>query len=258
MKCTVDVITPVYNHAEFIGECIDSVRVSVANSEIDINHIVVDDGSTDRTGDILREKAGSGLSVISFSQNAGHAAARNAGLKQSRADYIFFLDSDDIIFQNSLRYLVGSARRNGAHWIYGDFLRGTADSTYIIGDDYYGWQFESAQKLLTSMFTGRHFFQQNSLFQRTILEDIGGFDESLERAVDFDLCVRLLIAGHIPHYMSGPLYIHRYHDRNMSRIHQSDADLHRRQVAQSYERHKAYLHTILTPQSVSLIERYIS
>ncbi|NEP84931.1 MAG: glycosyltransferase family 2 protein, partial [Okeania sp. SIO3B3] len=90
MPC-VSVIIPAYNRADLIGETVDSV---LAQTHPDIEIIVIDDGSTDNTADVLATY-GSALRVIRQA-NAGQQAARNAGIRAATGDYIAFLDSDDL------------------------------------------------------------------------------------------------------------------------------------------------------------------
>ncbi|GMA60045.1 glycosyltransferase family 2 protein [Alicyclobacillus fastidiosus] len=88
---TVSVVIPVHNHEQFIGETIESV---LNQSHPHIQIIVVDDGSTDGTRNILetyKEK----ITVIR-QMNAGVVAARNSGIQQATGDYVCILDCDDI------------------------------------------------------------------------------------------------------------------------------------------------------------------
>lgn len=88
----VSVIIPTYNRAAVIGRTIDSV---LAQTYPNIEVIVVDDGSTDDTRDVL-SRYDERVRYV-YQQNSGPSAARNRGVAQSTADYIAFLDSDDII-----------------------------------------------------------------------------------------------------------------------------------------------------------------
>ena len=91
----VSVIIPVYNTQFWLRECLDSVlRQTLGDFEV----ICVDDGSTDRSASILQEYAKKDARFrIIFQENQGQSAARNAGLKAARGEYIYFLDSDDYI-----------------------------------------------------------------------------------------------------------------------------------------------------------------
>jgi glycosyltransferase involved in cell wall biosynthesis len=103
------IIIPVYNVARYLHECLDSaINQSYPGFEI----ICVNDGSTDGSGDILYEynKEYEFIKIIS-QENKGLSAARNAGIKAAKGDYIFFLDSDDWIEQDTLKIL--AEQQNG-------------------------------------------------------------------------------------------------------------------------------------------------
>ena len=99
MNIKVSVIIPVYNSEKYIGTCLDSI-INQTLQEIEI--ICVNDGSTDRTSEILqfyREKD-SRIKIIE-QENAGAGAARNYGLRNSSGEYLSFLDADDF-FENDM------------------------------------------------------------------------------------------------------------------------------------------------------------
>ena len=89
--CLISVIIPTFNRVEFISEAIDSV-LSQTYSNFEI--IVVDDGSTDNTKQLLT-KYGSRI-TYDFQENKGVSSARNKGLDIAKGEWIAFLDSDDI------------------------------------------------------------------------------------------------------------------------------------------------------------------
>ncbi|MGL4362387.1 MAG: glycosyltransferase family 2 protein [Cellulosilyticaceae bacterium] len=94
-KCKVSIIVPVYNVEDYLEECLES---AINQSLKDIEIIAVDDGSTDKSSDILKkyEKLHSNVKVIT-QQNKGLSAARNTGIEYAKGEYIYFLDSDDYI-----------------------------------------------------------------------------------------------------------------------------------------------------------------
>jgi len=103
----LSIIIPVYNTEEYIRQCIDSV-MNIKNIETEI--IAVNDGSTDRTKDILEEYTENHDRIKVITQeNQGASAARNTGIKASTGDYIYFLDSDDwvdtVSFEKIIRQL---------------------------------------------------------------------------------------------------------------------------------------------------------
>lgn len=99
----IAVITPTRNRREAVLRAIDSVR---AQSFADWEHVVVDDGSTDGTGQALAERTGDRLRVLSLPQWRGANAARNLGIRASRAPLVTFLDSDDVFLPERLERIV--------------------------------------------------------------------------------------------------------------------------------------------------------
>ena len=87
---TISVIIPTYNYARFLAEAIDS---ALGQSYAPLEIIVVDDGSTDATSEVLAAY-GDRIRVLR-QKNQGVAMARNAGIAAARGDYLAFLDSDD-------------------------------------------------------------------------------------------------------------------------------------------------------------------
>ncbi len=109
MKVKISVIIPVYNVEKYLGECLDSV---VNQSFKDIEIICVDDGSTDKSLEILQEyKRKDDRFVILQQRHAGAGAARNHGLKLAEGKYIQFLDSDDYFEPTLLEELYTRAEK---------------------------------------------------------------------------------------------------------------------------------------------------
>lgn len=97
---SVSVVIPVYNVEKYLNECMDSI-VNQTLSDIEI--ICINDGSTDNSLDILQEYASCDDRIIIFNQkNQGHAVATNKGIEMARGEYLFLMDSDDILKLNAL------------------------------------------------------------------------------------------------------------------------------------------------------------
>lgn len=104
MEPVVSVIIPVYNVEDYLAECLDSIRnQTLKNIEI----ICVDDGSTDNSLNILCQIANedSRISVLA-EKNSGQSAARNFGIQVARGQYLYYMDSDDLLEPDALRFLV--------------------------------------------------------------------------------------------------------------------------------------------------------
>jgi glycosyltransferase involved in cell wall biosynthesis len=251
----IAVITPCYNRAKFLPECIKSVSLSNTFGLCEIEHIIVDDASTDNSWEILDQLKTPKLRIYKLSQNKGPAFARNFAVSQSAADFIFCLDSDDVLFQNSLFSLLTLALDKKADWVYGDVIRGDRELRYQIGRDFYGWKFNTIEDVLTSMYKNEHFFQGNCLFSRTAFEKAGRYDDTRHIAEDFDLFTRMLLRGYFPYYLPSPLYIFRIHDNNLSQPYFKKIKNHQEDILVLYAKYKDKLKAALSSDSVAAIEK---
>src|ERR1700681_359089 len=101
MNPRVTVLMPVFNRERFVGEAIESV---IGQDFTEFELLIVDDGSTDRTPQLLREWArrDSRIVIVTSPVNQGIPTALNAGLRHARAPYVARLDSDDIMMPRRL------------------------------------------------------------------------------------------------------------------------------------------------------------
>lgn len=108
----LSIIVPGYNVEQYISDCLDSI---VDQTFTDYEVILVDDGSPDKTGDIMDEYASKYEKFrVVHTLNGGLSVARNRGLAISTGEYIAFVDSDDILLPDSYELLVSSLDKNGA------------------------------------------------------------------------------------------------------------------------------------------------
>ena len=103
----VSVVIPTYNHANYLGRAIKSVRdQSYANWEV----IVIDNHSTDNTDEIIANIADPRIVYFKIHNNGIIAASRNAGMRAAKGDWIAFLDSDDFWYQEKLSVVINTIR----------------------------------------------------------------------------------------------------------------------------------------------------
>ena len=108
----ISIIVPVYNVEKHLPRCIDSI---LAQREVALELVLVDDGSTDGSGAVCDGYAArDGRVCVIHQRNAGVSAARNAGIERARGDFVGFVDSDDEIACDMYAYLLGLALQNGA------------------------------------------------------------------------------------------------------------------------------------------------
>lgn len=117
---TISIIIPVYNKTEYLKECLKS---ALGQTEDDLEVICVDDGSTDGSAEIVERFAGNDRRIRIIRQpNLGAGAARNAGIKVARGEYIAFLDADDFYPSNdTLARIYAAAKANNADICGGSF-----------------------------------------------------------------------------------------------------------------------------------------
>lgn len=185
---SVSVIIPTYNRAALIGRTIESV---LGQTYPHVEIIVVDDGSTDDTRKVLAQY-GERIHYI-YEQNAGPSTARNRGARASRADYIGFLDSDDLMLPNKLERQVA-------------YLDAHPDMDIVLC----GWRRTRrdgstraclsvpTDRILESiLLSGVHGFLATAvpLMRRTSFDRTPGFDESLPSREDQDFWMQAALAG---------------------------------------------------------------
>lgn len=181
----VSVIIPTYNRAWIISEAIDSVLTQdYPNFEL----IIVDDGSTDETRAVL-DKYRDKVNVI-YQENHGVSAARNTGILQSNGEYIAFLDSDDLWEDKKLSCQVDFFVENPDAlicqteeiWI----RNGKRVNPKVKHKKPSGMIFEPSLHLCLVS-------PSAVMIKKTLLEDIGLFDESLLSCEDYDLWLRISV-----------------------------------------------------------------
>lgn len=184
MTPTVSVVIPTYNSAHFLREAIASVH---AQQWPALEIIIVDDGSTDDTAAVVNSLAGQGELRFIRQENAGAAAARNAGIAAAQGEWIAFLDADDVWLPQKL------SRQFGALEKLPDAVFSFCEVQVLLEN---GIQRDlsrpkSNQPLLIQLLSGNIFATPSVLVRRDCLSEIGTFDARLRTGEDWDLWLRL-------------------------------------------------------------------
>lgn len=202
------VILATYNRAGIIE---DSIRSILAQTHRAFELIIVDDGSTDGTEQLLRERYAAELAegrivYIRFSRNLGVSAARNAGLLAARNPWIAYVDSDNVV---DARFLDAFARRivvnDGTLTFYARFLQESVPR--IVGKPF------NLQELRRSNYIDLGVFVHHII----CFHELGGFDVSLRRLVDWDLILKYL-HRHPPAFIGEVLMTYRDRDRDSAKL----------------------------------------
>ena len=131
----VSVVIPIYNVEEFLNECLDSI---VYQTLEDIEIICVNDGSTDNSLDILNSYAKNDNRFIIISQeNGGHAVATNLGMSLAKGEYLYLMDSDDILKITALEETYNYAKEKNADFILFQSLNYDMDENKYYKTDIY-------------------------------------------------------------------------------------------------------------------------
>lgn len=214
------VIIPVYNRAYLVEATIDSV---LAQDFKDYEIIAVDDGSTDRSGDVIQQYRDQVIYVRQ--ENMGEGAARNSGIQKARGAYLAFLDSDDLWFPWTLS-------------TYKKVIDGNKYPALVIGE---GVTFSDEAELITHTNT-HHSFDTFSDYYATagspffcpcaggtvvatkMAKEVGGFFPMRYNASDQDFVFKLGTAPGFIHVTTPPTFAYRQHESNI--VKNNDKNFH--------------------------------
>ena len=201
----VSVITTTYNGLPFLSEAIQSVLDQVF---ADFEYIIVDDGSTDATAEVVADVRDPRLRYIKR-ERMGRAAALNLALQEAKCRYVANLDADDCMLPERL------AQQKA-------FLDVNSD-VGMVGSAYYLRRPDGSETVMTlpltdadlrqHLFVGYPFVHSAVMYRREALVMAGGFNESLSCSIDYDACVRVAQRARLTN-LPEPLVVRRVHQRN--------------------------------------------
>lgn len=185
----VSVIIPTRNRVELLRR---SVSSALAQSEVEVEVIVVDDDSTDGTADMLAALNDDRLHALRPSNRRGLGAARNAGIERAGSPWLAFLDDDDLWSPDKLRRQLDACMRTGAAFGYGGVVaideRGEPLSVLTL---------PAPDGLLDALLALNVIpaGASNVIARSSLVRKLGGFDEQFSHVADWDLWIRLAEAA---------------------------------------------------------------
>lgn len=196
----ISIITSCYNRERTIRGCVESV---LAQSYHNIEYIIVDGASTDRTVDVIRDTIAGKESQVKFisEPDGGMYEAINKGIRMATGDVIGLVHSDDFLYSpQTVSHIVERMRLTGADFLYGDGLFVSPDDTdkvvrNWIGGDYRLWKVRHGWLPL----------HPTCYIRRDVMLARGLYNETYKIAADSDLLFRYLLGGDLT-----VTYLHEY------------------------------------------------
>lgn len=183
----VSVVIPTYNRAKLIGKTLRSVLgQSYDNFEI----IVVDDGSTDNTKDVVNKFKDERIRYIRHEKNKGAPTARNTGIKAAKGEYIAFQDSDDEWLpqklEKQMKAFENAPQKLGV--VYTGLTKIVDDTKEYIP---YSWVAQKEGDIHKELLKGNFIATPSIVVRKECFEKVGMFDRKLPRLQDYELALRL-------------------------------------------------------------------
>lgn len=212
------IVIPAYNAQATLQSC---VRSALGQTESDLEVVIVDDGSRDRTGEVARGFTDPRVTVVT-QPNGGLPAARNAGVRRARAEIVCFLDADDLLLPHYLQTVSATlSARPDADFVYCDAytfddrtrrVRKHTTTHYVRRPS----PAPTAPDGMLEELIKRNFIIIPVAVRRPVIEAAGLFDEAMTAAEDWDMWLRLTAAGHLAVEAPMPLGLRREHPSQMS------------------------------------------
>jgi glycosyltransferase involved in cell wall biosynthesis len=215
-KPTVSIIIPTYNRRQLIARSIKSV---LNQTYRDFELIIVDDGSTDDTSEVVAGFNDERIRYIRCEENRGEAAARNMGIKVARCVYIAYQDSDDEWLPEKLarqmELLEDAPPQLGV--IYTGFWKTENHRRIYIP---FSWVNQKNGDIHQELLKGNFIGSPVVLIKKECFDRVGLFDERLRNLVDWEMWLRISKCYHFK-YINEPLVIAHYHSDNVSSNHRA-------------------------------------
>ena len=227
----VSAIMPVYNGDRYLSEAIESV---LAQTEHNIEIIVIDDGSTDNTGKIAQSYKDN-ISYM-YQSNSGAPSARNRGLEMARGEFIAFLDADDLWSKNKLELQLGYLSQDPSI----EIVLGYQQIMQLIGVKDENNTFENIAYPSMTLQLGA------GLFRKSAFEKVGKFNPELRYADDWDWFMRGRELGISMRMYPETVLFYRRHDRNLTNHKELDNHYTIRMLKKSLDRRRQQNHGLAT------------
>jgi hypothetical protein len=187
----VTVVIPTHNRLRLLRR---TVQLALNQREVDLRVLVVDDGSEDGTGEAMARHADPRVEVLRLDPVGHPARVRNAGLDRVTSEWVAFLDDDDLWAPDKLRMQLGALRRQpDTNWSAVSSIRFSVPGYRLCG----GERVPRADSLFPNLLRRNTIPGGGSsvVARADLIRDLGGFAEDSPRSEDWDMWIRLAVAG---------------------------------------------------------------
>lgn len=209
-KPEVSVVIATYNMGRYLAEAVNSV---LAQPDVDLEVVVVDDGSTDDTLEVMTAFAADPRVRLIAQENRGQPRAKNAGIRASRGRFIAFCDADDYWLPDKLALQLPLFERNPRIGV-------VCSGTLALHEDGEVRSHPHAPlqrgRILEALFLRNLIPFGTAVVRRECLEQVGLFDESIAMGIDWDLWLRVAVDWEFD-FTPEPTYVYRIWDGQMSK-----------------------------------------
>jgi glycosyltransferase involved in cell wall biosynthesis len=192
----VSVIIPAFNASKTILRAIDSVRDQHIKS---LEIIVIDDGSVDGTPEVVLQNihADENIKLVKMQQNSGVSAARNAGINRASGKFLAFLDADDIWLSGKIQKQINVMELDPAITLVSCNSRLVSEEGIQLKVGHINRPPAEGINAWKTLLIYNFLPTPTILTYRSLVKEIGGFDESLAIAEDLDLWIKLAVRGKV-------------------------------------------------------------
>ena len=220
----ISVIMPVYNAGKFVSEAILSI---LNQTFVDFEFIVVDDGSTDNSWDVIQTFSDDRMITIRNGKNIGNCKSRNFGISKSKGKYVAVMDADDIALPDRLWKQYNYMESNPATVAIGAQLNflGTERKTEMP---------VTYHEICAGLLDNSRVMHPTLFVRADVIKQLGGYDEQYKYASDYDLACRLSLTGKIEN-LPDTCVVYRLHPDQISHAKRLEQQEYADVIRQKYQ-----------------------
>ena len=221
---SISVIMPVYNAEKFVSDAIKSI---LSQSFTDFEFIIIDDGSTDHSWDVVQSFSDNRMITVRNENNRGTYPTRNLGMKMAKGKYIAVMDADDIAMPDRLMKQYDYMERHPK-------LLALGTNHQVLGSDRIYKKPVSYTDICASLLHNNYVLHPSMLIQSDILRKLNGYDEKFVYASDYDLVCWLCRIGQIEN-LPDVLMTYRWHPDQITQAKRSEQKRYADIIRQNFQ-----------------------